>query len=112
MLALGEQGVRACFALSYRALPEDARRAFRLLGMLDVPDFAGWVPAAMLDLSARRAESLIDALVDAQLLDITRVDSTGQVRYRFHDLVQDFARERAAEEEKRAGAASRLPARL
>lgn len=99
VLALGDLGVRACFALSYRALPDEARRTFRLLGMLEVPDFAAWVPAAVMDLRVAQVEVLIDAMVDAQLLDVARVDTTGQVRYRFHDLVLDYARERAAAEE-------------
>ncbi|WP_117211575.1 AfsR/SARP family transcriptional regulator [Allorhizocola rhizosphaerae] len=102
VLVLGDMGVRACFALSYRALPDGVQRAFRLLGTLDVPDFAAWVPAAMLDVTVGQAVSLTDTLVDAQLLDVTRVDSTGQVRYRFHDLVQDYAQERAAAEESAA----------
>jgi DNA-binding SARP family transcriptional activator len=111
LLATGDLGVRACFALSYRALPEPARRAFRLLGTLDVPDFAGWVPAALLDLPVAHGEHLTELLVDAQLLDIGRTDpTTGAVRYHFHDLVRVYARERAEAEEpadRRAAAFAR-----
>src|SRR5262249_39455290 len=38
-LAVGDLEVRASFALSYQAAGEVERRAFRLLGLLEVPDF-------------------------------------------------------------------------
>ncbi len=50
-------------------------------------------------------------LADAHLLESLGVDSTGQTRYRFHDLVRLYARERAEREETREdrlGALSRL----
>jgi hypothetical protein len=53
------------------------------------------VAAAVLDLDPARAEDLVDALVDAQLLETGGIDQVGQARYRFHDLLRVYARERA-----------------
>jgi tetratricopeptide (TPR) repeat protein len=97
-LAAGDLEVRASIALSYRALSDEQQRAFRRLGLLEVPDFAAWVAAALLDLPPSRAEGLVDQLVDAQLLESGGEDAAGQLRYRFHDLLRVYARERAAYE--------------
>src|SRR5262249_36887890 len=85
--------------MSYDGLGETEQRAFRLLGLLEVPDFASWMLAALLDISAPEAEDVADHLADAQLLDTIAEDATGQLRYRFHDLVRLYARERLAAEE-------------
>jgi hypothetical protein len=37
--------------VSFRGLDVAGRRLFRRLGLLDVPDFAAWVAAALLDSS-------------------------------------------------------------
>jgi tetratricopeptide (TPR) repeat protein len=95
-LSAGDLAVRAGFAVSYSRLPADARGLFRLLGLLDVTDFAGWVAAALLDVSVESARAHLETLVDAQLLGTTGTDPT---RYRFHDLVRLYARERAHEED-------------
>ncbi|MGH3940824.1 MAG: BTAD domain-containing putative transcriptional regulator [Pseudonocardiaceae bacterium] len=92
-LALGGLEVRASLALSYESLPELAKKAFRRLGLLDAPDFPAWVCAALLDIPQTRAENLMDALVDAQLLDTAGPDNTGGQRYRYHDLLRAYARE-------------------
>lgn len=93
-LAVEDLSVRACVGLGYRSLGDDERRAFRLLGLLEIPDFAGWVPAPLLETSLARARDLIEALVDARLLEVVRPG-----RYRFHDLVRLYAYERGEEEE-------------
>jgi tetratricopeptide (TPR) repeat protein/transcriptional regulator with XRE-family HTH domain len=94
-LAAGDLEVRASIALSYRTLPEPQQRAFRRLGLLAAPDFPAWVAGALLDVPSERAETLIEALVDAQLLEAGGIDQAGQARYRFHDLLRVYARERA-----------------
>ena len=94
-LAAGDLEVRASIALSYRALPDRQQRAFRRLGLLEALDFPAWVAAAVLDLDPARGEDLVDALVDAQLLETGGIDQVGQVRYRFYDLLRVYARERA-----------------
>jgi DNA-binding SARP family transcriptional activator len=98
-LEVGDLEVRASFALSYDGRSEDERRAFRLLGLLDVRHFAPWVLAALQDSDVPEAERLIERLEAAQLLESVGEDATGQLRYRFHDLLRAFARERLRAEE-------------
>ncbi|GAA2907159.1 BTAD domain-containing putative transcriptional regulator [Streptosporangium fragile] len=98
-LSYGQLTVRASFALSYRDLSAEAALMFRRLGLLEAPDFASWAGAALLDIDDLEAEDLIDQLVDAQLLEVAGRDGADQVRYRFHDLVRLYARERAHAEE-------------
>ncbi|PSK87466.1 DNA-binding SARP family transcriptional activator [Murinocardiopsis flavida] len=90
--------VRASFGLSYKGLRPDARRLFRLLGLLDAPDFPLWAAAAALDTDLCAAQELLDALVDVHLLDVTGTPN-GQARYGFHDLIRAYARERAEAED-------------
>ncbi|MFC7219368.1 BTAD domain-containing putative transcriptional regulator [Streptomyces polyrhachis] len=117
-LVAGDLEVRASVSLSYEALDPEARRALRLLGLLDTPAFPGWVVAALLDLP--RAERALDVLVDNHLVEVRLTDLTdltdrtegravgGEPRYRLHDLVRLYARERAAAEETPAGAGAAL----
>jgi DNA-binding SARP family transcriptional activator len=98
-LTHGDLEVRGSIGLSYQGLSPPARRAFRLLGLLDAPDFAGWAAAALMDVGVPEAEELIEELIDARLLEVAGRDETGQTRYRFHDLVRVYARERAKAEE-------------
>lgn len=98
-LTLGDLEVRSSLALSYGGLDSVARVAIRRLGLLEAPDFAAWVAAAVLDVSLPEAERVIEHLVDAQLLDVAGDDLTGHTRYRFHDLIRVYARERALAEE-------------
>ncbi|GAA1082959.1 AfsR/SARP family transcriptional regulator [Nocardiopsis composta] len=105
-LAAGDRQVRACFALSHRALDETARRAFRLLGAVEVPDFPEWVVAALLGVPLEEALEHTEALVDAQLLTIVEGPS-GRLRYRMHDLIRLYARELGADDPERAAAVRR-----
>ncbi|QZY18598.1 winged helix-turn-helix domain-containing protein [Streptomyces decoyicus] len=97
-LSSGESQVRSSFALSYHALPHDVALLYRRLGLLDAPDFAGWVGAALLATDTHKAEGLMESLVDAHLLQTVGFDSTGQPRYGFRNLLRLHAREVAAEE--------------
>jgi DNA-binding SARP family transcriptional activator/tetratricopeptide (TPR) repeat protein len=92
-LRYGELGVRASFEVSYQALDVVSARAFRLLGLLDVPEVGLGMAAALLDVRLADAEETLELLVDARLLD-----SPAHGRYRYHDLVRLFARELAHEE--------------
>lgn len=98
-LEVGDLEVRAGFALSYQGCSEVEQRAFRLLGLLDASDFAAWTVAALLGVGNAEAEQLVECLADAQLLETRGDDATGQGRYRLHDLLRAFARERLREEE-------------
>jgi tetratricopeptide (TPR) repeat protein len=98
-LKAGDLEVRAAFALSYDALAEPDRRAFRRLGLVRAHDFGAWAAAAVLDTDIDEAEEAVERLTDAQLLDSDGDDATRHPRYRFHDLLRGFARERLAAEE-------------
>jgi DNA-binding SARP family transcriptional activator len=98
-LTAGDLEVRASLALSFQGLDEESQRLYRLLGLFDTPDFPSWLAAAVLDSSLKDAVTQLEALVDAQLLSITGTDPAGQTRYRFHDLVRIYARERAGLDE-------------
>jgi len=88
--------VRVSFALSYEALHEEARRLFRLLGLLGPNDFAEWVFAALL--GERDASVAVNELIDKSLLSPAGIDPPQQARYRLHDLLWEYARERLADE--------------
>ncbi|MEV4840390.1 BTAD domain-containing putative transcriptional regulator [Nonomuraea sp. NPDC049486] len=98
-LTLGAMEVRAVLAVGYRSLDEPARRLLRLLGLLEMDDVAAWVGAALLDSPLADAEELMERLADAHLLEAVRPLAGDQIRYRPHDLVRAFARERAEAEE-------------
>ncbi|SOD60652.1 Tetratricopeptide repeat-containing protein [Streptomyces zhaozhouensis] len=87
------EAVRTVFAWSYRALPADASRVFRLLGLHPGPDFGAGAVAALADLPVRRARQTLDVLVGAHL-----VEQTGPDRYAFHDLLRVYAAGLAREE--------------
>ncbi|MEN3356262.1 MAG: hypothetical protein V7637_244 [Mycobacteriales bacterium] len=105
-LSGGDADVSTAFALSYRHLTAPQRRAFRLLGLHPVGELDRRQAAALLDLPATRAERLLQLLVDHNLLE---EPVTG--RYRFHDLLHQYARDMAAGAEsdgERLAAAHRL----
>ncbi|MGH8902551.1 MAG: AfsR/SARP family transcriptional regulator [Egibacteraceae bacterium] len=101
-LRAGDLEIRASFALSYAELSPDEQRAFRLLGILDAPDFPAWVAAALLDSRLDVAEERVEQLIDAQLVEACAESQTGQIRYRFHDLLRAFARDCLDKEEPAA----------
>lgn len=111
-LAAGDLAVRASLALSYQRLGEGERRAFRLLGLLEVPDVAPWMLSVLLDVAAAEAEDMLERLADARLLHAVGEDAAGQVRYRLHDLFRLFAIERLAEEDASAVGRAALEQRL
>lgn len=95
-LSRGDLEVRASIELSHRELSAPAALAFRRMGLVEAPGgFAPWLVAALLDTTPHDGERLLEQLVDAQLLQPLGRDGAGQPRYRFHDLIRLFARERA-----------------
>jgi DNA-binding SARP family transcriptional activator len=94
-LAHDNLGVRASFAASYARLDPVAQRLFRLLGLIEAPDFPSRAGAALLNVDVADAEEILDRLVDAHLLGVGGRDRGGQTRYRFHDLIRVYAREQA-----------------
>jgi tetratricopeptide (TPR) repeat protein len=93
-LATGDLAVRASFSLSYQGLDPGTARVFRLPGLLDMPEISIGVAAALTGMALPAVEAALEQLVDTALLE-AMVPS----RYRFHDLVRLFARERAEDEE-------------
>ncbi|MEU5030252.1 AfsR/SARP family transcriptional regulator [Streptomyces milbemycinicus] len=80
-----EEMVRA-FALSYRTLDKAQRTTFRRLGLHPGPDFTTESAAALLDLSPEKTERLIEDLLECHLLREPTPD-----RYRYHDLLGEYA---------------------
>lgn len=104
-------GVRANLALTYEVLTEPARRLFRLLGLVEAPDFPGWVASPLLGTAPAEAEEALDELADAQFVDVDRLGQGPQLRYRLHDLIRAYARDRLVDEESpdsRGAAGARL----
>ena len=95
-LQVGELEIRASFEMSMRMLPAEAARTFRLLGMLGAQSFPGWVVHALT--GRQGANDVLDALLDAHLLELDDVDATGRPRYRLHDLLRAYTREEAADD--------------
>jgi tetratricopeptide (TPR) repeat protein/transcriptional regulator with XRE-family HTH domain len=94
-LEAGDRQVRASLALSYEDLSPGAARMFRRLGLVAGPDFSCGVAGALVESNLREAEVLLEELLDAHLLESTRTPG----RFRFHDLVRLYARERVLAEE-------------
>ncbi len=135
-LAVGDLNVRASIELSYQALEEPLRRLLRRLGLVLATTWPAWVAQELLGETARpvqhtpdrrprrtwptsselasavgRAERMLDRLVEVHLIEPAGRDAVGQPRYRLHNLVRDFAAERAAAEEtgeERDAAVSRM----
>jgi DNA-binding SARP family transcriptional activator/tetratricopeptide (TPR) repeat protein len=101
-LRAGDLEVRASVELSYHGLDGPERLAFRRLGGLGLDAFSAWLLAPLLDVPVAEAEQIADRLADAQLLDLAAVGPDGQARYRMHDLIQLYARERDAAEDPEA----------
>ncbi|WP_394613291.1 BTAD domain-containing putative transcriptional regulator [Lentzea sp. JNUCC 0626] len=95
-LVVGDLDVRASISLGYRPLPADARQLLRVLGLVTAPDWPRWVADELL---GRPSAEEFDLLVEAHLVEPAGQDGLGQHRYRLHDLVADFARERALAED-------------
>lgn len=89
--------VRAAFDLSYHALPEPARRMFRLLSVLPGPDVTAQGAAALLDTPVAAADRLLRRLAHAHL-----VQEPAPGRFAAFDLLHTYARELADEEETAA----------
>jgi DNA-binding SARP family transcriptional activator/tetratricopeptide (TPR) repeat protein len=96
-LAINDLQVRASLAFSYDGLSPVARKAFRRLSLLGPHSTPGWVVAVLLDTAD--ADGVLEELVEASLLDPAGSDTTGEPRYRMHDLLRVFGAERADAED-------------
>ncbi|MGW6020999.1 BTAD domain-containing putative transcriptional regulator [Streptomyces sp. NPDC055099] len=82
---------------SERESDRDAAAALAAIGALDLPAYGVPLVARLLGVEEWRAGAALDRLVDVALLD-----ETAYGRYAPHDLVRDFAREAAHQDEARA----------
>ena len=96
-LRAADLGVRSCFEVGYAALTsgsgratDAAARAFRLFGVLAVPEVSVGHVAALLDAGLDVAEDALDELTEARL-----IEPVGDGRFRMHDLLRLFAAELA-----------------
>jgi DNA-binding SARP family transcriptional activator/tetratricopeptide (TPR) repeat protein len=81
--------VRAVFSWSYRSLPPDAARLFRLAGLNPAPDLGSYAAAALTDSTLAVARRDLELLRRSQLLQ----PAPGRLgRYAMHDLLRDYAR--------------------
>ncbi|HEY0803424.1 MAG TPA: tetratricopeptide repeat protein, partial [Pseudonocardiaceae bacterium] len=86
-LAIGDRSVTAALALSYHRLDERRQHLFALLGQHPGVSFDRYQAAALGDIDVAEVGQALDELVDVHLL---QEPTPG--RYRFHDLVRQYAR--------------------
>lgn len=89
--------VRVAFASSYRRLPRAARRMFRLLGLLPVPDFTSASAAQLAGVTPEHVGVLLSRLAEVHL-----IAETVPGRFTYHDLLRQYAADRARSEESQA----------
>ncbi|MFA1548265.1 AfsR/SARP family transcriptional regulator [Actinomadura chokoriensis] len=87
-----DREITTVFEVSYRGLPPRLRDAFRAFGLHPGPDLTAEAAAAALTCPVREAERILEDLLDRHL-----ITEPVRGRYRFHDLVQDYARRLARE---------------
>ena len=87
-----DRGIATVFEDSYRALPLPLQDAFRAFGLHPGPDLTAHAAAAALERPVREAERILEELLDRHL-----ITEPARGRYRFHDLVHDYARRLARE---------------
>ncbi|MFF5704666.1 ATP-binding protein [Streptomyces sp. NPDC012794] len=89
-----DDGVRAAFDLSYGRLPAEHARVFRLLTVNPGPDCATVYASLLTGVPPAGLRPTLAALVRASLL---AEEPVGSGRWRMHDLVRLYARERGEE---------------
>ncbi|MEU1734758.1 tetratricopeptide repeat protein [Streptosporangium sp. NPDC020145] len=82
----GNREITAAFELSFHALDERLKQAFWRLGLHPGADLTPESASALLDTSLAEAEEILDEFVDHHLIDEPR-----KGRYRFHDLIREYA---------------------
>ena len=84
--------VGTTFDLSYRGLSDELRRAFRLVGLIEGPTFTSDATSALLAVTPEAASQLLRRLEEANLVQAIRHD-----RYRLHELLREYARQRVTD---------------
>jgi DNA-binding SARP family transcriptional activator/Flp pilus assembly protein TadD len=103
-LTAGDLAVRACFQVSFDALPgpeqkggADPASLFRMLGVWQGSSIGLHAAAALVGQPEARVGHSLEVLVDAHLLESPAPD-----RYRLHDLLRDYAAELAQSDQPQA----------
>jgi DNA-binding SARP family transcriptional activator/tetratricopeptide (TPR) repeat protein len=86
--------VRAAFDMSYLGVKPDEQRLFRRLSLVPGPDFTVAAAAVLADLAEPATTRLLDRLVAGHL-----IECSAPQRFRLHDLLRHYARERCDTEE-------------
>ncbi len=86
--------VRGVLTSAYRPLSDTARRLLRCSATVPAPTVSGHLGATLAGLDDEQARRAFDELSGAHL-----VLGTGGHRFRFHDLIREFASDRAVAEE-------------
>jgi len=86
--------VVAAFDLSYNILPPAGQRLFRRLGLVSGADWTCPVAAVLNDTDEPETAALVGTLVDTHL-----VEEYAPRRYRMHDLLRQYAHDRAQTDE-------------
>jgi tetratricopeptide (TPR) repeat protein len=95
-LMAGDVEVLANFNLSYGQLGNDEARVFRLLSLAPGPDFSPFAAAALVDDDVEHVRGVLETLVDSHLVE----QGPAPARFRMHDLIRIFARERLTADEE------------
>ncbi|WP_328393690.1 ATP-binding protein [Nocardia sp. NBC_00416] len=82
----GDPRVQAAFRLSYEALPKSRQLLFRRLGLHPGPELEANAVAVLADVDPDTARQELEALYTDHL-----IDEVARGRYRFHDLLREFA---------------------
>ncbi|MFD7685475.1 BTAD domain-containing putative transcriptional regulator [Streptomyces sp. NPDC059781] len=98
-LSSGDRSVSATLQLSYLAMDERHRSAFRVLALHPSATIDAHSAAALLGVGVRDAEDILELLLDVHLL---QQPDLGQ--YTFHDLVRSFAQSRCGPTTERTDA--------
>lgn len=95
-LTVGDVAVRASIELTYAALSRSQQETLSYLAQVNTVDVAPWALAALVDTSPADATKLLDDLAELHRLFVRYTDNAAP-RYRMHDLVAAFARDKAAQ---------------
>ena len=90
----GSRDIEAAFELSYRALEPAPRATFRRLGLNPGPDITVETAASLADVTSAEAERQLEELLTQSL-----VQEAAPGRFVLHDLIRDYADERAVTED-------------
>jgi tetratricopeptide (TPR) repeat protein len=95
LLAAGNESVEASISLSYGLLDVETQKRWRMLGVFP-ETFDGAAAAAVWSAEENSAEDTLGVLTQYSMLEWNEKIR----RYRLHDLMRDFARQKLADEER------------